>query len=516
MKMLKNKIAAITISIFFILSMTVSMILPNINAHSPPWQIPTYAYINAAPNPVGVGQTVTLGFWLNQPPPDAAGPFGDRWQGITVKVTKPDGNSETLGPFTSDDTGGTHSTYTPAQVGTYTFQMFYPGQTLAGNNLSPTLSQVARDFVGDYYLPSNSSLFTLAVQQEPVGGVSVAPLPTSYWQTPVTAMNVLNWYLVSGASLGLGGGGKYNYTSNYNPYTLAPTTAHILWTKPEAFGGVLGGEFGGTTTYGNYYSTAQYEKKYNPVIMNGYLYYNVVPGSSTTPTGLVCVNLYTGKTVWTDDAKNLGGGSPAQSALTSTGLCTTIMCGQILDFVSPNQYGGLAYIWTTGTPAGIASTGTTLNMFDAETGTYILSIVNGTSPTLTEDQSGNLVGYFINSTAGTQRIMGTLSDNAGPTPIVSTSTGQTLTEWNSTEAIMASAWGATASGWQWRPPQDGIVPFWEGITWSMPLANNISGNALPGPFSIGAAGPITAPQDVNSGVVMMTAGGSAGGLFQPG
>ena len=60
-------------------------------------------------------------------------------------------------------------------------------------------------------------------------------------------------------------------------------------------------------------------------------------------------------------------------------------------------------------------------MFDAETGTYILSIVNGTSPTLTEDQSGNLVGYYINTTAGTQHIMGTLNDGTGPTPIVSTS-----------------------------------------------------------------------------------------------
>ena len=79
-----------------------------------------------------------------------------------------------------------------------------------------------------------------------------------------------------------------------------------MWTKPEAFGGVLGGEFGGSTTYGNYYSTSQYEKKFTPVIMNGFLYYTVYPGSSTTPTGIVCVNLYTGQTVWTDNAANLG------------------------------------------------------------------------------------------------------------------------------------------------------------------------------------------------------------------
>ena len=50
----------------------------------------------------------------------------------------------------------------------------------------------------------------------------------------------------------------------------------------------------------------------------------------------------------------------------------------------------------------------------------------------------------------------------------------------------------------------------------MPIATNYSGNPLPGAFSIGAAGPITSSQDIGSGVVMMTSGGSSGGLFQPG
>ena len=61
MQKLKNKIAAITIALFFILSMTASLILiPNANAHTPAWQIPTYAYINVAPNPVGVNQSVSI------------------------------------------------------------------------------------------------------------------------------------------------------------------------------------------------------------------------------------------------------------------------------------------------------------------------------------------------------------------------------------------------------------------------------------------------------------------------
>jgi FOG: WD40-like repeat len=514
MKEIKNKTTAILITAILMMSVGVSTtLLQGASAHNPPLNIPTYAFCNVGTNPTGVGQTVTIGMWLGQPPPTANGPYGDRWQNITLKITLPDGTTKTQGPFTSDDTGGTYTSFTPDTLGTYTFQTIFGGQKLVGDNPTPGTTS---PFIGDYYEPSNSSVATLTVQQEPVGGVSVAPLPTEYWQTPINAMNVHNWYAISGASLNLGGAGKYNTTSNFNPFTTAPKSAHILWTQPEAFGGVLGGAFGGTTTYGNYYSTAQYEKKFAPVIINGYLYYNVYPGSSTTPTGIICVDLYTGETVWTDNGANYGGGSPVQTALTSSGLATTLLCGQILDYVSPNQYGGLAYLWTTGTPAGIVSTGTTLNMFDARTGTYILSVVNGTTPAFTTDESGNLIGYYINQTAGKQQIMGNINNNIGPSPTIDVQTGPTLNKWNSTTCIMASAWAPTASGWQWRPPQLGIIPFSNGLMWRAPLATNYSGNALPSAFSIGAAGPITSAQDINSGVVMMTSGGSSGGLFQPG
>ena len=127
-----------------------------------------------------------------------------------------------------------------------------------------------------------------------------------------------------------------------------------------------------------------------------------------------------------------------------------------------------------------------------------------------------MIGYFVNQTAGKQQIMGPINNNVGPAPTIVTSTGPTLNMWNSTTDIMTSAWSATASGWQWRPPQNGVLPYSNGIVWRMPLATNYSGNALPSGFSIGAAGPITAAQDINSGVIMMTSGGSSGGLFQPG
>jgi hypothetical protein len=509
MKMLKNKIFAITISIFFMLSMTASMtLIPNANAHSPPWNIPTYAYIEVNPNPAGVGQTVNVGFWMALPPPTASGPYGDRWAGLKVNVEQPNGNNQTLGPFTTDDTGGTHTDFVPATTGNYTFQMIFPGQTLAGNNLAPTATAATKAFIGDFYEPSMSSPYTLNVQSTATPTIPQAPLPISFWSRPIYAVNNL-WYSISGNWLGLGTStfantGEYNITSNYNPYTTAPTTAHILWTKPEAFGGVVGGEFGGSET-GNFYSTSQYEPKFAPVIINGILYYTEYPNSNQDPAGITAVDLQTGKTLWTNT--NLNSTVPllqqgqlgTAGGTTSTGVVqytTTLRCGEIVDYVSPNQYGSQAYLWIQ-EPAVAPYTGTTYGLWDALTGTPILNIVNaplasGLAPlTLTEDQSGDLIGYYVNST---------------------TPTAPTLNMWNSTQAILYPNGQAPAyQNWYWRPVSGSVIQFSAGIGWTVPLPTTLNGVPLP---SASTTVPGTlAISSINSGVIFMTDAGYTGESF---
>ncbi len=55
MQKTKNRILIISIAIFLMLSMTASMMLiPKASAHTPPANIQVYAFISAAPNPVGV------------------------------------------------------------------------------------------------------------------------------------------------------------------------------------------------------------------------------------------------------------------------------------------------------------------------------------------------------------------------------------------------------------------------------------------------------------------------------
>ena len=509
MKKTKSKAIAILIAALLTFSMIASMMLiPSANAHSPPWNIPTESYLHVGPNPIGVGQTLTVDMWLMEPPPTANNQYGDRWMGMKVTVTLPDGTTTTLGPYTSDDTGGVAVAYTPTKVGNYTFVMSFPGQTLAGNNPPPlgfaAVVPASIASIGDYYEPSTSNTETVTVQQQPVSTIPFNPLPTNYWTRPINAENP-NWYSIAGNWLGLGATtfsstGEYNVSSSYNPWSLAPTTAHILWTKPEAFGGTVGGEFGGSEAMGsetsNFYSNRQYEQMFSAIILSGVLYYEQFPQSMNSPTGWVAVNLQTGQTLWTDDAANYGGGSPQQNALTSTGIVTSLRCGELLDYVTPNQYGGSAYLWSTGTPAGVVSTGTTWNLFDAMTGMYILSIVNGSALTLTEDAGGDLIGYWVNS--------------ANPN-------APTLNEWNSTQAIQ-TYWnqvGGTNTYWEWRPAQDAKIPFKDGIMWSMPLPTVYKGNSIT-TLTSSSIVPGWAIGAINSGVLIMYCGSYEGYSYQRG
>ena len=130
MKLAKSKITAIAFALLLIFSMTASLILlPTTTALAPgKINIPTYAFISVSPNPIGLGQQVNVNFWINEPPPTASAQYGDRWGNMTVIVTLPDKSTTKLGPFKSDDTGGTYTTYTPSATGNYTFQMTFPGQ----------------------------------------------------------------------------------------------------------------------------------------------------------------------------------------------------------------------------------------------------------------------------------------------------------------------------------------------------------------------------------------------------
>ena len=421
MKFLKKKTMAILISMLLVLSIAIPvLVFPAANAHTPPWTVPSWTFVIAAPNPVGLGQKTIIAFWQNDVPPTASGPQGDRWI-FYVDITRPDKTNQTLGPFTSDPVGGSYAEYTPDQIGNYTIVARFPGQTLTGipgatNNVN----------VNDTILASTSAPLQLMVQQEPVQIMPELPLPSDYWARPINAEN-RQWYTISGNWLMA----KYDkdavgfeYSGNWNPYTTAPNSAHIAWTKELTIGGIVGGSYGAGYAY---YGGLQYEPKFTPpIIINGVLYHNT---EEPPRYGFQAVDIRTGTTLWRQNSTRL------------------LSIGQVYAYDTPNQHGGIPYLWSI--------EGSTWHMFDAFTGNYILSINNVPSGYKTFGTSGELLVYNLDTTR------------------------HTLSMWNSSLAIPPAS--ATGSGyWQWRPDN------YRGQTLNgtVGIQYNVTGNTAPSGSSL--------------------------------
>jgi len=472
MQKISSKIVAIAISLLMIFSLggySTSLIQ---NAHAQTTvNVPNVGYINVDPNPCGVGQIVTIDFWLGVPLLDSSHPVG-----FIIYIGLPSGTNTTLGPFIGDETGGSHTTYTPEAAGTYTFYMTYPGQQLT----TPGYTQY-------YEEPATSPTETLTVTSTPATEFPFTPLPTTYWQTPIDAQNVQNWYAISGPWLGLAAQsfattGLYNASNDYNPYTLAPSTGHILWTKPWAEGGVAGGD-AGPTEESDYWITSQYEPKWAPVVINGIMYSTWYTTTTAYSNGIMAVNLYNGQTLWIINTTN------------------PLRCGMVTYYQTINQYGYIGpYIWTQG-PLPASVTGGTAynsqpgstqwNMYDGLTGNYIESIVNGTAGNyLSNDANGNMLLYYENLTVGTQIIY----PNQVPSSAVAvTTTGPSLCMFNFTQCIQ--------TGGQWDPAFDNQYRFNLGIMNEVTLPSIITNiNSSPAGFALNGFGSNTIM--VESGMII--------------
>ncbi len=313
--------------------------------------ITSYSYMAVSPNPTGVGQPSIVSFWILPAAPTAT----DVFHNLKVTITKPDGTTENKGPFTTSTVGSQYFIYTPSMVGNYTFKLTYPGETFTRG--------------GYYYTPSESNIFNLVVQPDFAQPYPEAALPTDYWTRPIYGQNRA-WSRIAGDWLqsGYNATGKaFDAQFGFNPYTTAPKSAHVMYTKPLAFGGIVGGDYGDIS----YYAGLSYESKAQPsLIMNGRLYYNIKPTSSVNQ-GFTCIDLRTGETLWTN--KNWS---------------YAITLGQEFEYVSGNQ-GGLAgaYLWQTGS---------TYRMFDAFTGDLFLTFNNAMTGTNVFDKHGNWYVYVYN------------------------------------------------------------------------------------------------------------------------
>jgi hypothetical protein len=369
-------------------------------------QTTLYAYLNVSPNKIGVGQTLYLSFWLDKVPPTADVQYGDRWENLKIEITKPDGSKQELGPFTTDNIGGAYTTYKPDQIGKYTFQFKFPGQTIAGKNPRPVTGSNNAFTIGRTYLPAVSEIIEITINKDPLQARPATPFPTDqYWTRPISGLNA-EWRYKVGDWLGVDPG-----ANSFEPYVTGPKSGHVMWTQQIAFSGVVGGNFNDW----NYYTGLAYETKFaNPVIMNGRVYYRLPFGTAGSGGGQRCVDLRTGEIFW--EIGNL-----------------SISIGQNYDYQSPNEFGIKSYLW---------STGSTYNAFDPWTGAWLFSLANASSGTMTWGPAGDILVYLLNGA------------------------NKWLAMWNSSKCVMSYMNEFIRNDWEWRP-QGRTMDWRRGIEWNV-------------------------------------------------
>jgi hypothetical protein len=410
MQIVKNKTTVLVITLLFAVSMATALApFPTVTAHTPVWQIPTYAFVVVAPNPVGVGQAVYVYMWLNVPF-EGAGILNDyRFHNYQLNITDPNGKTNTTIYTTVQDT--TSSQYfimTPDIVGTYIFNFTFPGQNI--NDYSH-----ANDaFVNDTYLPSHAST-TLTVQQGAVAGtLGSYPLPSEYWTRPIYGENNY-WWTISSNWLGIGAPGYAGFDQpgarqqSFIPDAIGPQTPHVMWTKPLQSGGVVGGN--NFPIQGNtYFEGSAYNQRFaNPIVLNGKLYYSEPVSFTGTPNNAFgsagpigptdCVDLRTGQVIW------------------SRSDVPPLSFGYIYDLEDPNQHGVYPAILFAAAGGGFSGTPVSWRAFDADTGVALFNVSNIPTGMSAMGPQGEQLRYVIANASSTN---GVASD-------------WRLGEWNSTK-----------------------------------------------------------------------------------
>ncbi len=354
--------------------------------------IPTFLFVIASPNPVGVGQIVYVGATFSKPCPTGAGYNGDLYEDVTVDITDPSGTKEVYGPYLMSPVAGVTFTFTPDVPGEYTLQAHYPGQVLTGDNPdSSTPSTMNSHLIGSNMLPDDSETITLVVQEEAVEPIyKTPPLPTEFWTRPIYGTN-WNWGELGSNWFGLSGGGGFSsggsgqggdaYNRNFQPYGPAPNTPHIMWTMPTQLGGQPGMPISADQS-SMYSGTSLLITYFKPVcILNGVLFYNRFAYAGTF-LGWRAVDIHTGKILWEKTADEVEN--------------QYLDWGQVFNYNNFQEFGSAALLYTT-------LSGGMIRIYDPLTGQYLANITDTrtTSRVINYDNNyasanlrGEVLGYY--------------------------------------------------------------------------------------------------------------------------
>jgi hypothetical protein len=361
-KQIKSKISIISLILLLTIS-TFIIALPTATAQAETVQ--SYPFIGATPNPVGVNQAVLLHVGISQQL--SSSDMG--WEGLSVTIVRPDGQTDTISNIRTDSTGGTGRNYVPTMVVTYQLQTHFPEQTIY---IQPFFSPTGYNVT---YAASNSEVIELVVQEDPIPYYPGHPLPDEYWTRPINAQ-FFEWNAISGDWLKPAGSYTMPPIPKYHPYNEdAPETAHILWTKPYTQGGLAGGEMGDL----QYEMGDAYELKFmGSVIMSGILFYNRFEdrGGTNLDQDVVAVDLRTGEELWVKNWNN-----------------ERLDFGQVFYWDSYNYHGVFGYLWTE--QSG------TWKAYDPLSGRWEYTMTNVPSGWNLYGPKGEIYRYTLNLNAGT-------------------------------------------------------------------------------------------------------------------
>jgi hypothetical protein len=441
--MFKNKTITLLITLVLLTIIAIPMAsLPQANAHTPTWNIPSFGYLVTAPNPVGVGQRVSIMMWVDLPMPNAAVTNDIRRHDYKLTITKPDGATEVKTWAVIDDTTGVQwLSYVPDQVGDYNMKFDYAGQIYTWNS-----STAERTWAGDTFLPATASKI-LTVQNEPLPEpVRSYPLPAEYWTRPIEGQNT-DWFTISsnwlrGPYVGYGSSATevtLDISGRYQADGIGPNSAHVMWSKPIQDGGVVGGSRVGND--GNtFYMGGSYNVRFAAgIVMYGRLFYQEPLGNSGGGGDYVAVDLRTGEELW-------------RTNVTATGAPTF---GYLYGFDSGNQHGVLPEGLLIAS-ASVSGQGTVWRAYDPSTG--LLTSMNITNVP------------FVNSGANTVGAKGEILcyaiNNIGTT----SNPNWRLTQWNSSKVFGGAA--GNAVGTWYSGTVNASLPACYDWNISMPLINS--------------------------------------------
>ncbi len=286
-----------------------SQLLPS--GVTPDVSIKAKAYLSFRPNPVGLDQIFLVNVWLT-PASHAARYFKD----YEITIQKPSGDTQVIkvDSYRADTTAWLE--YVADEVGVWKLKFDFKGGYFPAGNYSTEFGAVmygqATTFSfpqSCYYEPSSTGWQELVVQEQMVASWPASSLPTDYWTRPISPEN-REWWWIAGHFpwRGPGGGAAWPEDTNmywangdryrFTPWVQAPNTAHVVWRRQGAIGGLIG-PIQGDTKVEDWSSGGG-----NPsIIYEGRCYQTITEPdvSSNSPasrTYWMCYDLRTGEIYW--------------------------------------------------------------------------------------------------------------------------------------------------------------------------------------------------------------------------